>query len=87
MIKKFTNMIYVFFIISFLILINIFYFSNENIKNTNKIRSNYTLIDKNLNLPLLKNDTENVIEYTDDIKQYIKKKKKYKFFDLIENSK
>ena len=87
MIKKFTNMIYVFFIISFLILINIFYFSNENIKNTNKIRSNYTLIDKNLNLPLLKNDTENVIEYTDDIKQYIKKEKKYKFFDLIENSK
>jgi len=87
MIKKFTNMIYVLFIISFLILINIFYFSNENIKNTNKIRSNYTLIDKNLNLPLLKNDTENVIEYTDDIKQYIKKEKKYKFFDLIENSK
>ena len=76
MIKKFTNMIYVFFIISFLILINIFYFSNENIKNTNKIRSNYTVIDKSLNLPLLKNNTKNVIEYTDDIKQYIKKKKK-----------
>ena len=87
MIKKFTNMIYVLFIISFLILINIFYFSNENIKNTNKIRSNYTVIDKSLNLPLLKNDTNNIIEYTDDIKQYIKKKKKYKFFDLIENSK
>jgi len=87
MIKKFTNMIYVFFIISFLILINIFYFSNENIKNTNKIRSNYTVIDKSLNLPLLKNNTKNVIEYTDDIKQYIKKKKKYKFFYLIENSK
>ena len=76
MIKKFTNMIYVFFIISFLILINIFYFSNENIKNTNKIRSIYTVIDKSLNLPLLKNDTKNIIQYTDDIKQYIKKKKK-----------
>ena len=61
MIKKFTNMIYLFFIISFLILINIFYFSNENIKNTNKIRSNYAFIDKNLNLPLLKNDTKNII--------------------------
>jgi len=87
MIKKFTNMIYLIFIISFLILINIFYFSNENIKNTNKIRSIYTVIDKSLNLPLLKNDTKNIIQYTDDIKQYIKKKKKYKFFDLIENSK
>ena len=32
---------------------------------------------------LLKNDTNNIIEYINDIEIYKKKKKKYTFWDLI----
>ena len=35
------------------------------------------------NIPLLKNDTDNIIEYTDDVKNYKKEKKSYKFWDLL----
>ena len=33
--------------------------------------------------PILKNDTANIIEYSDDIELYKKRKKKYTFWDLI----
>ena len=35
------------------------------------------------NLPLLKNDTGDIIEYRNDIEIYRKNKKNYKFWDLI----
>ena len=34
-------------------------------------------------LPLLKNDTINIIEYSNDIEIYKKKKKNYTFWNLI----
>ena len=62
-----------------------FYFSDNNIRKTNKSRSLYSvkLITNTQNLPLLKNDTGDIIEYIDDIEIYKKKKKKYTFWDLI----
>jgi hypothetical protein len=85
MVKKVKNIIYLFFIMIFLFFISIFYFSSENIKNTNKIRSSYIYMDRSINLPLLINNTKNIIESTDDVKEFKENKKKYKFFDLIEN--
>ena len=79
----------IFYIISFstfIILITKFYFSDQHVKRINKFR--YTYIeqssDSKINIPLLKNDTNNIIEYKNDIEIYIKKKKRYKFWDLIE---
>ena len=65
----------------------IFYFSDQNINSTNKSRVlyPYKLNNKTENLPLLENDTSNIIEYRDDIEIYKKNKKKYKFFDLIKS--
>ena len=63
-----------------------YYLSAENIKFTNKIRSSYTS-ELNLNrddLPLLKNDTNNIIEFRDDIEVYKKNKKKYSFWGLLD---
>ena len=79
---------YIFYLISpliFIISITSFYFSDQNIRETNKSRSFYSvLINKNtMNLPLLKNDTSNIIEYRDDLEVYKKKKKYYKFWELI----
>ena len=78
-----------FYLVSFFIfiifLIN-FYFSDENIKQINKSRFNYLdLLNKHiLDLPLLKNDTNNVIEYKNDIENNKKKKKYNLFWKLIE---
>ena len=52
---------------------------------TNKIRSSYNLnfITEIYNLPLLKNNTNDIIEFSDEVEVFKKKKKKYKFWDLI----
>ena len=86
MIKNFQSIIYLIFILSFLFLITYIYFSSENVKNTNKIRSTYKGIDVAIDLVLLENNTKNIIEYTDEVEEYKDKKKKYKFFELLENN-
>ena len=85
MLKKFIN---IFFLSSIFILIALslnFYFSKENIRAVNKSRAMYSYkISNNLqNLPLLKNDTHDIIEYRNDVEVYIKKKKNYSFWSLI----
>jgi len=87
MLSKIKN---IFYIISFCIFISsiiLYYFSDYNIKETNKFRSLYIINTKdNIDgLPLLKNDTKNIIEYKNDVEFFKKKKKKYKFWDLIKN--
>jgi len=69
----------------FIIFITNFYFSPENVKKVNKLR-NVEQVKKKISstdLPILKNDTNNIIVYKDDIEIYKKKRKKYKFMDLI----
>ena len=85
MLKNIKNIFYLGSFLIFLILTTRFYFSDQNIRETNKSRSFYSveLNSNTQNLPLLKNDTSNIIEYIDDIEVYKKKKKKYTFWDLI----
>ena len=85
MTKKIKNIFYIASFFIFIILTTSFYFSEQNVKSTNKSRSIYATTQKNntQNLPLLKNDTNNIIEYRNDIEVYRKKKKNYKFWDLI----
>ena len=85
MLKKIKNIFYLVSFFIFIILTTTFYFSDHNIRKTNKSRSLYSakIINNTQNLPLLKNDTGDIIEYIDDIEIYKKKKKKYTFWDLI----
>jgi len=86
MLKKIKKIFYLVSFPIFIILITKFYFSDKNIKQINKSRSAYSVKvnnDNTQNLPLLKNDTNNIIEFIDDIDVYKKKKKKYIFWDLI----
>ena len=87
MFKKIKNIFYLLSIFIFIILTTTFYFSDENVRETNKSRTFYLVKQSNgnLDLPLLKNDTSNIIEYRNDIEVYKKNKKNYKFFDLIKN--
>tara|TARA_Y100000590_G_scaffold459687_1_gene617390 strand:- start:3961 stop:4227 length:267 start_codon:yes stop_codon:yes gene_type:complete len=85
MLKKFINIFSFVLLISFIIFLCFFYLSEENIIKTNKARINYTfkVSTKTENIPLIKNDTADIIEYKNDVEIYKNKKKTYKFFDLI----
>ena len=85
MLKKIKNIFYLASFFIFIILTTRFYFSDQNIKETNKSRSFYSvkLNNNSQNLPLLKNDTNNIIEYINDIEIYKKRKKKFTFWNLI----
>ena len=88
MLKKIKNIFYLISYIIFITFIIVFYFSDENIRSINKSRSlSYVKFNKKIkNLPLLENDTANIIEYTKDSEARKKKKKYYKFFDLIKDN-
>ena len=85
MLKNFKNIFYLASLFIFIILTTRFYFSEQNIRETNKSRSFYSveLNNSTQNLPLLRNDTNDIIDYINDIEVYKKKKKKYTFWDLI----
>ena len=85
MLKEIKYLIFVVIIILFLFFTGKYYFSNENIKKSYR---SYKNIDEKIkvyskNLPLLKNDTKNIIEYVKQTNK--KKKKKFNFWKLLEN--
>ena len=82
---------FVFFIVSFITFIILtisYYFSDQNIQSTNKSRSLYSLnlSNKIIDIPFLRNDTDDVINYKDDVENYIKKKKNYTFWKLLKKN-
>ena len=82
MVKKFKTIVFLLLFISFTFFTINYYFSEEHVVHVNKSRLTYS-VTSHKNLPLLKNDTNNIIEYINDIEIYKKKKKKYTFWDLI----
>jgi CHASE3 domain sensor protein len=86
MFKKVINLFFLLLFLFFTILTITFYFSDENVRKTNKFRSLYSInLNKMINnLPLLKNDTSDIIQYKNDVEIYKKKKKNYIFWDLLE---
>ena len=87
MFKKIIN---IFFLISFFIFIFLvakYYFSEKNSIFVNKSRSLYSLTLNKYedNLPLLKNDTNNIIIYINDLEEFKNKRKKRFWEELITN--
>ena len=62
-------------------------FGIRGYKLTNKSRSSYSLTLRKYenNLPLLKNDTNNIIIYIDDLEEFKNKRKKRIWENLISN--
>ena len=85
MLKEIKYLFFIVIIILFLFFTGKYYFSNENIKNSYRSYKNIDqkIKDYSRNLPLLKNDTENIIEYVKQTDK--KKKKKFNFWKLLEN--
>ena len=87
MLKEVKNVVYlltIFFSIFFVIK---FYLSENNIKWSNKVILQYqNELDKKFNnLPIIKNDTNDIIEYTNEIEEF-KNKKQRKFWDLLKTN-
>jgi len=86
MFLKAFNTIMILLIITFLFTIFKYYSSNKNMNKKNYNRQNIEEIikDKISNLPILLNDTNNVIEFNNSIEDNVKEKKR-SFWDLIKN--
>ena len=87
MFKKIINTFFLISFFTFILLITKYYFSEQNLIFTNKSRSSYSLIlNKNeVNLPLLKNDTNNIIIYKNGLEEFKNKRKKRIWEQLISN--
>ncbi len=82
---KIINLLFVVLIFLFFFNIYNYYSSNKNIKNINLKRLNIEEILKNktLNLPVLKNDTNNVIEFNSSFSDDIKSDEQRNFWNLL----
>ena len=87
MIKKTSNTFFLIIFFLFIFLVTKHYFSEKNIIFTNKSRASYSLMsNKGIeNLPVLKNDTKNVIVYLDDLEDF-KNKRKKRFWEKLISS-
>ena len=85
LLKEIKYLIFIVIILLFVFFTGKYYFSDENIKKSYRSQKN---IDEKIkvyakNLPILENDTNDVIEYVKQTDK--KKKKKFNFWKLLEN--
>ena len=82
---KVINLFFVIIIFLFFFNIYNYYSSNKNIKNINLNRLNIEEIVKTKisNIPILENDTDNVIEFNSSFSEEIQNNKKRSFWDLL----
>ena len=85
MLKEIKYLIFIVIILLFIFLTGKYYFSDENIKKSYR---SYKNIDEKIKfyskeLPILENDTMDVVEYINQTNK--KKKKKFNFWKLLEN--
>ena len=86
MFKEIKYLIFTFIIILFLFLTGKYYFSDTNKKKSfralNSINEKIMIYSEKL--PILEDDTKNIIEYAEQSKS--KKKKKFNFWKLLESN-
>ena len=85
MLKEIKYLIFIVIILSFIFFTGKYYFSDENIKKSYRSYKNINEKIKiySMDLPILENDTKDVIEYVKQTNK--KKKKKFNFWKLLEN--
>ena len=86
MFKEIKYLIFILIICLFIFFISKYYFSDTNKKNSYRSLNN---INEKINiyaekLPILEDDTKNIIEYVEQTNN--KKRKKFNFWKLLENN-
>ena len=87
MLKEIGNVAYLLTIFFFIFFVIKFYLSEDNVKWSNKVMLQYqNILDKKfISLPIIKDDTNDIIEYTNEIENF-KNKKQRKFWDLFKTN-
>ena len=82
---KFIKILMIFLIIFFILSVYEYYSSNKNIQNKSFNRDNIDQIlkDKVNDIPILSNDTDNVIEFNNSMDNEINTQKKRNFWNLL----
>lgn len=83
--SKIINLFFLFFILLFIFFTFKYYSSQKNIdaKDFNRKNIDEIINQKILNLPILENNTNNVIQFNDGYSNEIKKDKSRSFWDLL----
>ena len=84
---KIINIFMIVLTIFFIFITFRYYLSNKNISNKdyNRVNIDEILKEKLENLPVLKSDTYNVIEFNNSLENKINDNKKRSFWDLLRN--
>ena len=87
MLKEIKYVVYLLTIFFSIFFVVKFYLSENNIKLSNKVMLQHqNELDKTFNnLPIIKDDTNDIIEYTNEIEEF-KNKKQRKFWDLLKTN-
>ena len=87
MLKEVKYVVYLLTIFFSIFIVIKFYLSENNIKRSNMVILQYqNELDKKFNnLPIIKYDTNDIIEYTNEIEEF-KNKKQRKFWDLLKTN-
>ena len=83
--KKIVDILFFILILTFFLSTYIYYSSNKNIeaKDFNRVNINEIINNKISNLPVLNNDTLNIIEFNDGYSNEIKNNKPRSFWNLL----
>ena len=87
MLKEVKYVVYLLIIFFFIFFVIKFYLSENNIKWSNKVILQYQNISdkKFISLLIIKDDTNDIIEYTNEIEEF-RNKKQRKFWDLLKTN-
>jgi uncharacterized protein YoxC len=95
MLKEVRNVVYLLTIFFTIFFVTKFYLSENNIERSNKVMLQHQKVLANLlgDLPTIKSDTNNIIEHTNEVEEFLSKKPrkwwiliKDNRFDIIENT-
>jgi len=86
MLKEIRYLIFIFFICLFIFFTTKYYFSDDHKKKSYRSLNqiNEKIMKYSINLPVLENNSKDILEYTNQEKS---NKKKYNFWKLLENDK
>ena len=87
MLKEVRNVVYLLTIFFAIFFVTKFYLSENNINRSNRIilQHQNELANKFSDLPIIKGDTSNIIEHTDEVEKFLSKKPRY-FWILIKDN-
>ena len=94
MLKEAKNVVYLLTIFFAIFFVTKFYLSENNIERSNRVilQHQKELANKFSDLPIIKSDTNDIIEHTNEVEKFLSKKPRYfwilikdNVFDIVEN--